>query len=96
MIDEDATHRLCGDPEEMRAVLPLDPTLIDETQVGFVDERRDLQGVCAILATHRPRGLPVQLVVNTTQQTLADLFVPIPPREEQLGDVALGLGCHME
>jgi len=42
---QDPTHRLRGDGEEVRAVLPLDPVEIDEPDIGFVDKRRGLKRV---------------------------------------------------
>src|SRR5918993_2740058 len=50
VIDEDAAHHLRRDAEEVRPVLPLHLRLIDEPQVGFVDERGRLQGVALSLA----------------------------------------------
>src|SRR5581483_2440250 len=38
MIDEDVPHDLCGDGEKVCAVLPVGRRLINQSQVGFVDQ----------------------------------------------------------
>lgn len=49
-IDEDATYHLGGDAEEMRPVLPLYRSLIDELQEGFVHQCSRLERVIRTLA----------------------------------------------
>ena len=48
----------------LRAVLPHGAPLIDETKVGFVDERRRLQRVPLTLATQVRGGTSPQLLVH--------------------------------
>jgi len=43
MIDKDAAHQLGRDAEEMRAVLPVYVSLINEPEISLIDERRGLQ-----------------------------------------------------
>jgi hypothetical protein len=62
------SHRLGRHREEVRAVLPLFFRLIDQAQVGFVDERSGLQRVAAVLAGHIATGHPVQFRVNQRHQ----------------------------
>ena len=50
VVNEDAAHGLRRDPEEVRAVLPLDLALVDELEVRLVDEGRGLEGVVGALA----------------------------------------------
>src|SRR2546425_8304666 len=38
---ENAPHDLCGDGEEMSAVLPAHAVCIDQTQVSLIDERSE-------------------------------------------------------
>src|SRR6185503_19642527 len=38
VIDKNSTHYLCRDGEEMRTIRPVNIPLIDETDVGFVNE----------------------------------------------------------
>ena len=50
VVDEDPAHQLRRDSEEMRPVLPIGMTLLDEAYVCFVDQSGSLQGVVAALA----------------------------------------------
>lgn len=50
LIDQDAPHHLRRDGEEMGAILPFHRLLVDQAQVGFVNESRCLQSVAAALA----------------------------------------------
>ena len=43
VVNQDAAHQLGGNAKELRAVLPAHPSLIDEAEIGFVDQHRGLQ-----------------------------------------------------
>jgi hypothetical protein len=45
MIYEQATHYLCSNPKKMRAVLPVHPRLIDESEISLMNQCRRLQRV---------------------------------------------------
>ncbi len=45
MVHQDVTHRDGPDGEEVAAVLPVGPRLVDQLEVGFVYQSRGLQGV---------------------------------------------------
>src|SRR5262245_61562523 len=45
MIYQQATHYLCGNSEKMRTILPVNPRLIDETQVCLMNQCGRLQSV---------------------------------------------------
>ena len=64
MVHEDAAHHFGGDGQEVRAVLPIDPILVDQPQVGFVNERGRLQGVVAPLPTQIACRARPQVSVN--------------------------------
>jgi hypothetical protein len=57
VVDEDATHHLGRDAQEMGAVLPDDALLIDEAQVGLVNERGGLERVPRLLPAQEGGGL---------------------------------------
>lgn len=42
VIDENSSHYLCRDGEEMRTIRPVNISLIDEADVGFVNEGSSL------------------------------------------------------
>jgi hypothetical protein len=45
VVDEDAPHHLGRHSEEVRAILPIGVSLIDESEVRLVDQGRRLQDV---------------------------------------------------
>lgn len=67
VVDEDSTHDLADDPEELRAVLPGRPPLVHQAQVGFVHQRRRIERVIAVLAAKLARGDPPALVIDERQ-----------------------------
>ncbi len=68
VINQNSPHRLGGDAEKMGAVLPVDFALVNQFQIGFVNQRGRPQSVFAAFAAQIPRGLPVQFRVDERQQ----------------------------
>ena len=64
MIHEQATHYLCSNPEKMSAVLPVYPCLIDEPEIGLMNQRRRLQGMI--------RPFPPQIIRRELSQFIVD------------------------
>jgi hypothetical protein len=89
VVDEDAAHHLRGDAEEVCAVLPLHLRLVDEPHVGFVDERRGLQGVADALLAQVARRQPPQLAVDDGQQVIQNAAVAVGQTDEQSGHILL-------
>ena len=50
MVDQEPAHHLCPDGKKMISSLPLEAILIDQPQVGLVDQGGRLQGVVRTLA----------------------------------------------
>jgi hypothetical protein len=73
----------------MSPVLPLDPSVIYESKVCLVDQRRRLQRVVATFARHVPTGDAAQLLINQRHQLRQRGLVAVAPVDEQL---AHGLG----
>ena len=86
-VDQDPAHDLCGDTKEVSPVPPIDLPLIDESQVGFVDERRRLQRVPGPLATQLAPGDAAQLGIYERQQLVEGTVIPPTPIIEQRRDV---------
>jgi hypothetical protein len=87
VVDEHAPHHLGGDAEELGTVTPLHAPLIDQSQVGFVYQRRRLQRVLVPLVPHRAGCLPVQLLVDGRDQAIGCGPLAAAPREQERGDV---------
>jgi hypothetical protein len=56
MIDQDAPHQLGRQGKKVRAIFPVHAVLIDQTQVGLVDQSARLQGVAGIFLPHVMMG----------------------------------------
>jgi len=58
VIDQHSTHRLRCDGRELSLVLPIAIGLPNQAQIGFVDQRRGLQGVLHPFLAHEMRCQP--------------------------------------
>ena len=87
VIDEDPAHDLRRDTKEMRAILPIDQALVDESDVGLMDQGRRLQGVVGALAPKLARGHPAELRVDEWQQLGERSPVATTPIAEESRDV---------
>src|SRR5262249_19016506 len=87
VVEQDAPHDLRGNGKKMGAVLPVDAPLIDQLQIGFVDEDGRLNGAVAPLARGAARRDDAQLVVDERNETIEGLTVPALPVAKQTCDV---------
>jgi hypothetical protein len=87
VVDENAAHHPRGDAVELRAILPVDAALVDESQIHLVHERRRLQRVIATLAAQVRCRAPVQCVVDEGHQPIARLLVAGSPGPQQRRDI---------
>lgn len=69
VVDEDAAHDVGGEADEMGAVVPVD-VLLDQAEVGFIDQGGRLQGVVGALAAHAGVRDAMQLCVDERQELL--------------------------
>jgi hypothetical protein len=95
VVHEDAPHHGCGDGQEVRAVLPDHAVLLEQAEVGLVDEGGGLQSVAAALAAQVTGGAAAQVVVDERHQPLVGLAVALTPENEEFGD-AFGRCGHGE
>ena len=68
VVNQDTAHHLRRDAEEMGAVLPVDPRLIDQPQVSLVHQGSGLQRVIGAFAAQVVGGKAAQLIVDERQQ----------------------------
>ena len=92
-IEQDPPHGLGRGREKMAAAVPgLARIRPDETQVGFVDKRRRLEGLPWTSMAPMPRGQASQLVVNQGQQVAGGLlFAPDDGVQDPGRFAAIGL-----
>ena len=67
MGDQDATHHHRCQPDDVRAIPPVDAVLLNEPEIGLVHERGRLQRVIAALTPHVRGRDPMQLIVDEGQ-----------------------------
>ncbi len=72
------------------AVLPVHALVIDQPQVGFVDQGRGLQAVAGLLALQVVVRQTVELVVHNRGYPSESALVAVGPRTEQRTDVVVG------
>ena len=90
MVHHDVPHQLRGRRDKVDAVLPDRLRLIDQPQVGFVEERGRLQCVTGVFP--RPTLLvcqPVQFGLDQGEQLLKRSVVSAAPVAQQLRDILL-------
>ena len=68
IINQDSTHQLRRNPEELVSVLPLSFTLIDQTEVSFVHEGGRLQSMVDTFLFEVVRGQAPQFGVEQRNQ----------------------------
>src|SRR5215213_5272985 len=88
VVDQDTAHRLRRCRHEMGAVLPVHALVIDQPQVGFVDESRGLQAMAGALAPHVVVRQTTEFVVDDRHQEGERKLIPVAPGSEKRADVA--------
>ena len=86
VIDQDPAHHLRRNAVEVRAILPDDALLPDQSQIRLVDECRRLKGVVRPFAAEIGSRAPPELLVDQGHQFLACLEVAFAPRPQQAAD----------
>ena len=79
IIEQNPAHYLRRDAEEMGAILPLDLSLIDQTQVRFVDQRGRLQGMIRVLPPHVAVRQAMQFALNEGQEPFEGRLIAVAP-----------------
>ena len=87
-LHENATHQLRRDGEEVRSILPPHPLVVDQPDVGLIDQRGRLEAVVGSLAPHVPVGEPTEFGIHDGRQRVERSVVPVAPRTEKRTDVA--------
>lgn len=93
VIDQHATHHAGGDRQEVSAALPIDPLLIDQPQVGFVNQGGRLQRVVTPFAPQAGRRPGPEIPMHEREQVVPRLNVAASPGLQQEGPGA-GVGTR--
>src|SRR6266576_6066359 len=89
MINHDVPHHLRGRRDKVGPALPDRLGVINQSQVGFVENGGRLQRVAGALPTHVMVGESVQLRMHQREQLPQRSLVSAAPLAEQLGDCLL-------
>ena len=92
IVHQNAAHYLGRQADKVGAILPVN-LLTGEPHVGFVDQRRCLQGVVGALTAHIRAGQTMQFSVDQRQQTLGGLRIAGAHCFEQLSHLP-GIAFH--
>ena len=79
MLDQNASHQLCGDRKEMCTILPANLARAEETEESFVCEGGGLERVSRSLATKLIASETTKLRVNDGNQLVESFVVAIFP-----------------
>jgi hypothetical protein len=61
------------------AILPMDVWLIQQTEIGFVNQRGSLQDISRLSPAALLMGQPVEFVVNQRHQLAQRSVIPVTP-----------------
>ena len=86
VIDQDAPHQACRNPEKVRAVLPPDASRVGQPEKRLIHQRRGLQGMSAAFAPHVPASQAAKLRLDERREPLEGVVFAVAPRPQQLGD----------
>ena len=88
MVDQDPPHGPGCHAEVVGPAFPGHLLVTHETEIGFVDKSRGLQGVIAPLAAHVMAGQGAQLIVDERKQGLPRPAFPCAEIGKKSGDIA--------
>jgi hypothetical protein len=80
-------HHTGRQRDEMRAILPADLFRLDQTQIGFMDERGRLEAVTGLLVPQMASRDLMKLTVDKRHQLLQGGFVALSPLAQQRSDL---------
>ena len=87
-VHEHPPHDAGRHRKEMRAILPLHVTDIDELQVRLVDERGWLERVAVAFVPHVAPGDAAQLRMDHRHELLERSFIPVSPGDKEVRDLS--------
>src|SRR5215470_1388794 len=94
VVHQYAPHQLRGNSEKMGAILPFCISLIDELEIGLVDERGGFECVLGALAPQVVARQPSQLAVDQRHQFFERRLIAVTPLDQKLRYAFRG-GPHM-
>ncbi len=88
MVGKDSPHHPRGSGQKMGAILPLEPLLLDETQVGLMHQCTGIKGMSRPLVVEIVGGYFPKLIIDQSKETIWCLLLTLTPFFEKPGDIA--------
>src|SRR5215510_6580037 len=86
-LDQNTTHGLGSDAEEVRTVAWMHSVVVDEAQIRLVYQGSGLKTVTGSLPLHLAMGQSPKFLVDQRDHTVQRCFVAVAPTDEQVGNV---------
>jgi hypothetical protein len=94
VVDEDASHELCGYAKEMGPTLPICCLLANKLEICLMNQSSGLESVALPLAAHVTPSKSLQLVVNQGHEPFGCCLVSLRQLRKQERHIRL-LGIHI-
>src|SRR5262245_62451497 len=85
MVNQDVSHQLCRQAEELRAALPVHILLLHQFHIGFINKRSWLECVVITFSAKIDVGQLVELVIDQGHQIVERFPIAAAPSDQQLG-----------
>jgi hypothetical protein len=82
IIDQDESHGSRRYREKMDAVLPVNAALVDQLEIGFVDERRGVERFSGSLVDAAMMGETMKFLINHREKLVHNVALPYATVEE--------------
>ena len=91
IVDKNLAHEASSDGDKVSTVLGVDGPVVNEAEIGFMDEGSAAESVIGALALEVAVSEVVELVVDQGNESLKGFRIPLSPADEEFRN---GLGCH--
>src|SRR5438067_4005834 len=90
VANENSPHHLSSQRKKLGPILPIRFTLVDQSKINLVNQRRRLQSMAGPFPAEHADGLPMQFVINNGEQTFERIAVATFTSCEPLRDLRPG------
>ena len=91
IVNKNLVHEASSDGDKVSAVLGVDGPMVNETEIGFMDEHSAAESVIGVFSPEKAVSEVVELVVDQGNESLKGFRIPLSPADKEFRN---GLGCH--
>ena len=91
IVDQNLAHKARGDGDKVSAILGVDGPMVNETEIGFMDEGGAAERVIGAFPAEEAVSEVVKFVVDQGNESLKGFRIPLSPADEEFRN---GLSCH--